>query len=154
MSIPWWVMIPYGFVEKLAVFFFICRVTGTSITRTGLVAVSVLALTVNLALREMLPIGLFVGYYILIVANVAVISLLFMVFTGNGRLMVWTTAVIASSVLIIVEYPVSVMGELYLKNLISYTFLWVITGIPHIVVLLALAFLSGKVRSVRDKVSD
>jgi hypothetical protein len=153
MGVPWWVMIPYGLVEKMVLFFFICKVTGTSITRTGLVAASALALAVNLVLREMLPISLFVGYYIMIVANIAVAALLFKMFTGNGRLMVWIATVIAFTVLIVVEYPVEVMGELYLKNLSSYILFWVITGIPHIVILLALAILSGKVRSARDKVS-
>lgn len=153
MSVPWWVMIPYGLTEKLAILFFICRMTGTSITCTGLTAVTVLSLAINLALREMLPINLFAGYCIMIVANTAVTALLFRFFTGNRRLTVWITSVIASIVIIIVEYPAAVMGELYLKDLGSYILLWVITGIPQIVVLLALALLSGKVRSARHKES-
>ncbi|MCL4441262.1 MAG: hypothetical protein M1609_11955 [Firmicutes bacterium] len=153
MSVPWWVMIPYGFVEKLAIFYFICRMTGTPLTGKGLAAASALGLAATLALREILPLNHFVGYCIFIVANIAVTSLFFRVYTGDGSLMVWTTAVIATTVMIIVEFPATMMGELYLKDMCSYILFWVITGIPHIAVLLALALIFGKVRSVRDKVS-
>jgi hypothetical protein len=153
MGVPWWVMVPYGLIEKMVIFFFICKMTGTPITRTGLVAASALALAVNLAFRAMLPINLFIWYYIMIIANIAVVALLLRFFTGNGRLMVWIVTVIAFTVLFVVEYPVAMIGELHLKDLVSYNLLWVITGIPQIVVLLALAILSGKVRSARDKVS-
>lgn len=153
MDVPWWAMIPYGFVEKVVIFFFTCRMTGTPITRTGLVAASTLALAVNLALREIMPISHFIAYYILVIVNIVVIILLLRFFTGNGRLMVWIMAVIAYSVIIVVEYPAVMMGELYLKNLGSPILMWIITGIPHIVILLALALLPGKVKSVHDKVS-
>lgn len=147
MDIPLWVMLPYGLIEKIVLIYFICRITKTRISMVRLLAASSVALAANLAIREIWA----VNYYIMIIFNVIVTSLLIGIVTGNSKPTIVVTTAMAMAIILVIEYPAVIMGEKLLEQFNRPLLVWIITGIPHILVLLAAALVFGKVGNAHDQ---
>jgi len=147
MGIPLWVIIPYGLIEKIVLFYFICRVTKTRITIRGLLAASSVALAANLGIRETWALS----YYIMIFFNVFVTVFLIWLVTGNNKPTIFITTAIAIATILVIEYPAVIMGDKLLEQFNRPLLAWIITGIPHILVLLAAALVFGKVGNAHDQ---
>lgn len=147
MNIPLWVMIPYGLVEKIVLFYFVCSITKTRINIVGLLAASSVALAANLAVREIWAFN----YYILIFFNVIMTVLLIWIVTRESKPAIVIATAMAMAVILVIEYPAVIMGEKLLEKLNSPLLIWIITGIPHILVLLAAALVFGKVGNAHDQ---
>ncbi|HBV98221.1 MAG: hypothetical protein JL50_00070 [Peptococcaceae bacterium BICA1-7] len=147
MDIPLWVMLPYGLIEKIVLFYFICRITKTRINIKGLLAASSVALVSNLAVREIWSFN----YYILIFFNVIVTALLIWIVTGNSKPTVVIATALAIAVILVIEYPAVIIGEKLLEQFHRPLLIWIVTGTPHILVLLAAALVFGKVGIAHDQ---
>lgn len=147
MDIPMWVIVPYGLIEKIVLFYFICRITKTRINIVGLLAASSVALAANLGIREIWELN----YYLMIFFNVFVTVLLIWIVTGNSSPAIVITTAIAIAIILVIEYPAVIMGNKLSEGFNRPLLIWLITGIPHIVVLFATALVFGKVGTAHDK---
>jgi len=130
--VPYWVMIPYGFVERVVILEFICSASGIKIKRCNLLIASLIGLFFTLAVRAIFPGNYFIISLSSLISDVAIVW----VFTGITGVRVWISATIVTFIAVMIEVILYIYATQPLLKFFSFISVWVLTGIPHIVVIL------------------
>ncbi len=140
--VPYWVMIPYGFVERIVILEFVCCASGIGMKKMDLIIAALVGFFFTLAIRAIFPGDYFIISLFCGISTVAIIWF----FTGITGVRVWISSIFVLFILSTVEAISYVYATQSLLKFFSFISVWVLTGIPHIVVLLLASFLIKKVR--------
>ena len=141
--VPYWVIIPYGFVEKMVILDFVCAASDIRIKRSSLVVASLVGLFFTLAIRAVFSGNIFILALSSILSVVAIIW----VFTGIAKISVWIAAVITFFIISFLEFVLyTYTFQPLLKNF-NFIATWILTGIPHIAVLFLASIFMKKVKA-------
>ena len=140
--VPYWVMIPYGFVERIAILEFVCSLSGIKMKKLDLIIASLVGLFFTLAVRAVFPGNYFITTLFSIMSTIVIIYF----FTGVTGVRVWMSTIIAMFIVAVVEFILYTYAFSSLLKIFSFISVWVLTGIPHVVVLLGGSLLIKKVK--------
>lgn len=134
-----WVKLIYGFIETLVVLLFVLQICNIKIPVTRLIFLTSCKVLVILAVRALYAHNIYI-----IISNSIFFDLLFIwLFTGvlNFRVIIASTT--AYLLIVFIEQPITLFFFNYFHDL-DYRIAWVLTGLPHILVLAAIIFLIRK----------
>lgn len=138
-EIPYWLLIPYGFIETLAAFYFICTVAEIKISTFNFVVAATIKLFTNLAIKAIFP----QNFLILALSSFIFCVLIIWIFTGIIGPLVWMAT--AGALFLIAIFEV-LSGLIFIHTHNQSIYSWLLTGLPHILVLIFFSFIIRKVR--------
>jgi hypothetical protein len=140
--VPYWVIIPYGFVERLVILDFVCAASDIKIKRLKLVIASLVGLFLTLAIRAVFQGNYFVTALSSIISTVAIVW----IFTGLTGVRVWVSSTTAIFIITMFEFLLFSYATEQLLKTFDFIFVWILTGIPHIAALFVISLFIKRVK--------
>lgn len=146
MSIPFWLICMYGLVEKILILYFISNLLNLKIDKKHYIIIASILLFINLLIRNNCS-----QYIVIILSSlIATIIILKIYFKATNILKIISSTIISLIILIVSEVAFTVPIFNYFRNL-EEIFLWLVTGIPHLIILFISSIIVREVKCVYAK---
>lgn len=143
MVVPFWLLASYGFMEQIIIFLFVIKVSGLKVSLQKLLLMSLTALAGLLLVRFVFQGGLIIN----ILSNIFFDVILIWLFTSEFKTNIIASSALAWLLTAMIETTMVFIFLPYFSHL-NFYLVWILTGLPHIIILAMLTAGSDKIKSL------
>lgn len=143
MLMPLWIIAIYGFIERLVIVLLIYTIADINRNNKNIIMISLLSVAFTIFCRY------FFNYFTFVaIINAFIVIILIKIFNKNSNIYkIMKGTIITFIIVLIIE---SIMGYIVFTNYmhINYYIVWILTGIPHIAIMILVIY---KIRNSKNE---
>lgn len=148
-EIPFWLIFSYGLIETTSILTFICVLSGIKIDNMKLIMAAVLKLLLVIGFRNIFPDAALISIFA-VITNIFFIWLFFRVI--DNKVVIYS---ILSIIIVMAVSPVAISVGIKFIYSVNFFIIWVLTGMPHIIVLMTATLIHIKfIRNKRKRINE